>query len=158
MINKYCPAHCSFQIPITLLTHFSPAVSLLSSNYTTAEMNPSNPASRPSTFPATVEIPGSAIPWQSAEEEAAASLLMLAEAVGFEEEFDMADEEDHAVQSPVSSAGSSNNIKVKYMYTPYFCAGSYFPRSGHICWLICLFGWPEFKFYSPCLPVRRPCT
>ena len=47
-------------------------------------------------------------PTQSAEEEAAVALLMLAEGPGVQEEFDLADEEYHPVQSPLYSAGSSN--------------------------------------------------
>lgn len=53
------------------------------------------------------------------------SLLMLAEAAGVEEEFDLADEEYHAVQSLISSAGSSN-IKVEYTFI--LCIFALVPR------------------------------
>ncbi|KAI5004201.1 hypothetical protein ZWY2020_031444 [Hordeum vulgare] len=69
-----------------------------------AKINPINPASPPSTIPATVETATS--PTQSAEEKAAETLLMLAEAAALvQEDFDLADEE---YQSPVSSPASSN--------------------------------------------------
>jgi len=73
-------------------------------------------------------------PTQSAEEEAAAALLMLAEAPGVQEEFDLADEEYHPVQSPLYSAGSSNiqvqNRPMKHVYSFFLCW-------CHISWLIC---------------------
>lgn len=86
-------------------------------------MIPSNPAALPATESSRVLRRVS--PTQSAEEEAAVSLLMLAEAAGVEEEFDLADEEYHAVQSLISSAGSSN-IKVEYTFI--LCIFALVPR------------------------------